>query len=74
MFENLAFSSVGEFLQMGKYALHVWAVYGIFAVFIFVNLFLPRIERKRFIAEQKSRALREAQINSARENSSGESV
>lgn len=74
MFENIAFSSVSEFLQMGKYALHVWAVYGIFAVFIFVNLFLPRIQRKRFIAEQKSRAQREAQIKSARERASGEKV
>lgn len=74
MLDNLAFSSVGEFLQMGKYALHVWAVYGVFAVFVFMNLFLPRLERKRFILEQKSRALREAQINSARESSSGESV
>jgi len=74
MLDNLAFSSVGEFLQMGKYALHVWAVYGIFAVFVFMNLFLPHLERKRFIAEQKSRALREARINSARENFSGESV
>lgn len=74
MFSDLAFSSVGEFLQMGKYALHVWAVYGIFTVFVFMNLFLPRLERKRFISEQKSRALREAQINSARESSSGESV
>ena len=74
MFENIAFSSVGEFLQMGKYALHVWAVYGIFAVFEFVYLYLPRLQRKRFIAEQKSRLLREAQLKSARDSVSGESV
>ena len=74
MLENLAFSSVSEFFQMGRYALHVWAVYGIFAVFIFVNLYLPRLERKRFIAEQKRRALREAQMTSARNSSSGEKV
>lgn len=74
MFDNIAFSSVSEFLQMGDYALHVWAVYGVFAVFIIVNLFLPRVQRKRFIAEQKSRLLREAQIKSARDSASGEVV
>ncbi|MDX1490460.1 MAG: heme exporter protein CcmD [Pseudohongiellaceae bacterium] len=74
MFDNLAFSSFSEFLQMGKYTVHVWSVYAIFAVFIFVNLFLPRLERKRFILEQKRRALREAQINSARDSSSGENL
>ena len=61
MFENLAFSSVTEFLQMGKYTFHVWSVYGLFAVFLTVNLYLPRAAHRQFIREQKRRALRDAQ-------------
>ncbi len=62
MFDSIQFASVGEFLQMGKYAFHVWTVYGVFAVFIFANLFLPRLQRRQFIREQKQRALRDAQM------------
>lgn len=61
MFENLAFGSVSEFLLMGKYTFHVWSVYGLFAVFLTVNLYLPRAQRRQFIKEQKRRALRDAQ-------------
>lgn len=61
MFENMAFASVSEFLQMGKYTFHVWSVYVLFAVFISVNLYLPRAQRRQFIREQKRRALRDAQ-------------
>jgi heme exporter protein CcmD len=61
MFENMAFASVSEFLQMGKYTFHVWSVYVLFAVFVTVNLYLPRAQRRQFIREQKRRALRDAQ-------------
>lgn len=63
MFNAIQFASVGEFLQMGKYAFHVWTVYGVFAVFVFVNLFLPRLQRRQFFREQKQRALRDIQVN-----------
>lgn len=62
MFENIQFDSVAEFLQMGKYSFHVWSVYGLFAVFIFVNLFLPRVQRRQFIREQRNKALRDAAL------------
>lgn len=61
MLESIQFSSIGEFLQMGKYSFHVWSVYGLFAVFVFVNLFLPRAQRRQFIREQRQRAQRDAQ-------------
>lgn len=79
MFEHIQFNSVSEFLQMGRYSFHVWSVYGLFAVFIFVNLFLPRVQRRQFIREQRNKALRDAQlaINTAvkqeRDGASGES-
>lgn len=62
MFEHIQFSSVTEFLQMGKYTFHVWSVYGLFTIFIFVNLFLPRVQRRQFIREQRNKALRDAQL------------
>tara|TARA_R100001377_G_scaffold33954_1_gene18648 strand:- start:1137 stop:1379 length:243 start_codon:yes stop_codon:yes gene_type:complete len=62
MFEQIQFNSVAEFLQMGKYTFHVWSVYGLFSIFIFVNLFLPRVQRRQFIREQRNRALRDAQL------------
>jgi len=62
MFEHIQFNSVAEFLQMGKYTFHVWSVYGLFTVFILVNLFLPRVQRRQFIREQRNKALRDAQL------------
>jgi heme exporter protein CcmD len=62
MFDTIAFASVGEFFQMGKYAFHVWSVYGLFAVFLFVNLFMPRIQRRQFIRDQRQKAVRDKQI------------
>ena len=62
MFEHIQFNSVAEFLQMGKYTFHVWSVYGLFTVFILVNLFLPRVQRRQFIREQRNKAMRDAQL------------
>lgn len=62
MFDGIVFSSVSEFLQMGTYAVHVWTVYAVFAVFISVNLYLPLVQRRQFIREQKRRAQRDAQM------------
>jgi len=61
MLESMAFASVTEFLLMGKYTFHVWSVYLLFAVFLTVNLYLPRLQRRQFMKEQKRRALRDAQ-------------
>ncbi|MGJ8689501.1 MAG: heme exporter protein CcmD [Gammaproteobacteria bacterium] len=47
---------------MGKYSFHVWSVYGLFAVFVFVNLFKPLMQRRQFIREQRQKALRDKQI------------
>ncbi len=65
MFSGIVFSSVGEFLQMGTYAFHVWTVYGVFAIFLFVNLYLPRVQRRQFIREQQRRAQRDAHTGKA---------
>jgi len=73
MFENIQFESVADFLQMGKYTFHVWSVYGLFAIFVVVNLFLPRVRRRQFIREQRNKALRDTQFakNSAVDERNG---
>lgn len=44
---------------MGGYAVHVWIVYLLFAIFIVYNLLSPRITRNQFIRTQKRRAARD---------------
>jgi heme exporter protein D len=58
--DGIQFSSLSEFLLMGKYTFHVWSVYIIFVVFVAVNLLQPLRQRKIFIKEQKRRAIRDA--------------
>ncbi len=78
MFDAIVFASFSEFLQMGRYAFHVWTVYALFTVFIVANLTLPGIQRRRFIREQKRRVQRDAQIrgtaNAGSSDAPGESV
>ncbi len=57
MIEAIQFSSFSEFLDMGGYAFNVWSVYGLFAVFIIANLWLPLNKRKQILREQKRRLL-----------------
>jgi heme exporter protein CcmD len=59
---TLQFSSLSEFVQMGAYSFHVWAVYLLFAVFLGYNLVLPGIARKQFIRQQKRRVERDAEL------------
>lgn len=78
MFDGIVFASFSEFLQMGRYAFHVWTVYGLFFIFIVVNLTLPGIQRRQFIREQKRRAQRDTQMrgtaNTGSSDAPGESV
>lgn len=57
MFEAIQFSSFSEFIQMGSYAFNVWTVYGLFAIFVAVNLYFPLRQRKQIIREHKRRIL-----------------
>ena len=51
----MQFSSFQEFIQMGGYAFNVWSVYGMFAVFLAVNLLGPLRRNKQIIRELKRR-------------------
>ena len=55
MFDELQFSSLGEFLAMGGYAFNVWSVYALFAIFLTANLAFPLRRRRRILREQRRR-------------------
>lgn len=55
MIEAIQFSSFAEFLNMGGYGFNVWSVYGIFVVFIAVNLIAPIRRRKQIVKDLKRR-------------------
>ncbi len=55
---ELQFSSLGEFLQMGDYTFHVWSVYALFLFFLAYNLYMPILQRRRFMRQQRARARR----------------
>ena len=55
MIEAIQFSSFGEFLNMGGYALNVWGVYAIFGVFVAVNLLGPLRRRKKILRDLRRR-------------------
>lgn len=69
MIEAIQFSSFSEFLDMGGYAFNVWSVYGLFALFILVNLLYPVQKRKAIIREQKRRLMFEDDTSGMTENS-----
>ncbi|OGT72699.1 MAG: heme exporter protein CcmD [Gammaproteobacteria bacterium RIFCSPLOWO2_02_FULL_57_10] len=73
MLDGIVFTSFSEFLQMGRYAFHVWTVYILFTIFVVVNLTLPGIQRRQFIREQKRRAQRDTQTRTS-ENSTASST
>ena len=63
MIEAIQFSSFAEFLDMGGYGFNVWSVYGIFVVFVTLNLWLP-LRRHRRILQQLRRRHRLSQPGS----------
>jgi len=72
----MQFSSFQEFIQMGGYAFNVWSVYGMFAVFLAVNLLGPLRRNKQIIRELKRRYELNVpgQSDASIANSSAESV
>ena len=56
MIEAIQFSSFGEFLDMGGYALNVWGVYAIFVFFVGVNLLGPLRRRRKILRDLRRRS------------------
>ncbi|MAV31983.1 MAG: heme exporter protein CcmD [Deltaproteobacteria bacterium] len=61
MLSTVQFSSFADFINMGGYAFNVWAVYGLFAVFLVVNLWFPLLKRKKIIRNLKRARQRQSQ-------------
>ena len=61
MLSTVEFSSFADFINMGGYAFNVWAVYGLFAVFLVVNLWFPLFKRKKIIRNLKRARQRQSQ-------------
>ncbi len=71
LISGIQFDSFAEFLDMGGYSFNVWAVYGLFVVFITVNLYVPVLRRKSLIRDLKRRQTLAEQAHGAEVNSAG---
>ena len=58
----IQFESWAEFVDMGGYAFNVWAVYGLFVVFIAVNIIVPLQRRKTLLRDLRRRQNIDAQV------------
>lgn len=65
MIDAIQFSSFSEFLDMGGYGFNVWAVYGLFVVFVAANLLGPKLKRKSILKEQARRLKVEAETQTS---------
>ena len=67
----IQFESWAEFVDMGGYAFNVWAVYGLFVVFIAVNIIVPLQRRKALLRDLRRRQNIDAQVALNRQSASG---
>ncbi|MDA0804473.1 MAG: heme exporter protein CcmD [Proteobacteria bacterium] len=58
----IQFDSWAEFIDMGGYAFNVWAVYGLFALFIAVNILVPLRRRSALLRDLRRRGRIEDQV------------
>ena len=58
----IQFDSWAEFVDMGGYAFNVWAVYGLFVVFIAVNIVVPVQRRKTLLRDLRRRQNIDGQV------------
>lgn len=66
----IQFDSWAEFVDMGGYAFNVWAVYGLFVVFIAVNIIVPLQRRKTLLRDLRRRQNIDAQVALNRQSAS----
>ena len=64
MLDAIQFSSFAEFIDMGGYGFNVWSVYGLFAIFVAVNLVLPLRKKQKILRQLKRRMMLEEEIKS----------
>ena len=64
MLDAIQFSSFAEFIDMGGYGFNVWSVYGLFAIFVAVNLVLPLRKKQKILRQLKRRKMLGEEIKS----------
>lgn len=55
----MSFDSFSDFLAMGGHGIYVWSSYALGLIILVANVILPKMARKRLIAEQLRRIRRE---------------
>ncbi|WP_040262350.1 heme exporter protein CcmD [Pseudomonas massiliensis] len=55
----MSFSSLGDFLAMGRHGAYVWSAYGVCLVMLAWNLIAPWRARRRLLLDAARRARRE---------------
>ncbi len=70
MLDAIQFSSFAEFIDMGGYGFNVWSVYGLFAIFVAVNLILPLRKKQKILRQLKRRMTLDEEIKSEDSQSS----
>ncbi|QKE65685.1 heme exporter protein CcmD [Aquipseudomonas campi] len=55
------FTSLSDFLSMGKHGVFVWASYGLSVAVILINVALPILARRRYLQDEARRLRREKQ-------------
>ncbi len=58
----MQFSNFQEFIEMGGYAFNVWSVYGMFLIFLTINLYGPLRKNRQIIRDIKRRYALNAQV------------
>lgn len=64
MLSGIQFDSWAAFVDMGGYAFNVWSVYGLFIVFIAINLVQPLRRRKTLLRDLHRRHVLSARFES----------
>lgn len=63
----IQFSSLTEFLAMGKHGFYVWTAYGISALVVVLNVALPMLRRRNLLAQIR---LNESRLRGAQNSTS----
>ena len=58
----MQFSNFQEFIEMGGFAFNVWSVYGMFLIFLTINLYGPLRRSRQIIRDLKRRYARDGQV------------
>ena len=58
----MQFSNFQEFIEMGGFAFNVWSVYGMFLIFLTINLYGPLRKNRQIIRDLKRRYALNAQV------------